>query len=108
MYYLYPGDVENLLSDTGPGGYAAQSGADYFPELLRRVKAVGGDRLTELQKIIADAAEVEAYARKQLADGAYTYDEAADKYTLNDSEGLYERFYDVYSRFSEWLTRVQL
>ena len=107
-YYLYPGDVENLLADTGSGGYATQSAPDYFPDLIARVKAVNASALTDLTEIIADAAELEAYARQQLAQGAYTYDEAADQYTLNADEALYNRFYEVYGRFSTWLTKYQL
>ena len=48
------------------------------------------------------------YARGELDAGHYAYDEAADKYTLTDSEGLYDRFYEVYQKFSEWLTKYQL
>lgn len=107
-YYLYPGDAENVLQETGAGGYAAQASADYFPGLIKRVNAVSADKLQDLNEIIADAAELEAYARAQLADGAYTYDAAADKYTLDDAENLDARFYEVYGRFSQWLTRYEL
>lgn len=106
-YYLYPGDAESLLADTGANGYAAQSAPDYFPGLISRVNAVS-DELTELTDIVADAAELEAYAREQLASGAYTYDPEADKYALNDDQNLLNRFYDIYDRFSQWLTRYQL
>ena len=104
-YYLYPGDAENQLLEGG--SYAAQAAADYFPKLISRVKAVGGD-LSELTDIIADAAELAAYARSQLAGGAYTYDAGADRYALNDGDGLLSRFQGVYGRFSQWLTRYQL
>ena len=107
-YYLYPGDAENLLQDTGAYGSAAQADPDYFPGLIARVNAVDGTQLTELTEILADSAELEAYARGQLAQGAYTYDEAADKYTLNDDQNLLNRFNDIYARFSQWLTRYQL
>jgi len=107
-YYLYPGDVENLLKDTGAYGYAAQADPNYFPGLIARVNAVNGEKLTDLTEIIADAAELEAYARAQLAQGAYTYDEAQDKYALDDDQNLLNRFNDVYARFSQWLTRYQL
>ena len=107
-YYLYPGDAENILADTGAGGYAAQSAPDYFPGLIKRVNAVNAVRLADLAEIIADAAELEAYARQQLAEGHYQYDEAADKYTLDDMQGMDDRFYEIYGRFSQWLTRYQL
>ena len=105
-YYLYPGDAENLLAD--PDGYASQSAAGYFPGLIARVRAVSADGLEDLAEIIADAAELESYARARLARGAYTYDAAADKYTLNDEQELLDRFDAVYARFSQWLTRYQL
>ena len=107
-YYLYPGDAENVLADTGVGGYATQSSADYFPGLIKRVNAVSADKLQDLNGIIADAAELEAYARRELAQGHYQYDEAADKYNLDDYDNLDARFYEVYGRFSEWLTKYQL
>ena len=107
-YFLYPGDVQNYLADDGPYGFAKQSSEDYFPGLIRRVEAVSADGLTELVQIIADAQAVAQYARSELDSGHYAYDEAADKYTLTDSEGLYDRFYEVYGKFSEWLTRYQL
>ena len=107
-YFLYPGDVQNYLADDGPYGFAKQAGDDYFPGLIRRVEAVSADELTELAQIIADAQAVAQYARGELDAGHYAYDEAADKYTLTDSEGLYDRFYEVYQKFSEWLTKYQL
>ena len=107
-YYLYPGDAENILADDGPNGFAAQTSADYFPGLIKRVKAVSADKLQDLVDIIDDAAGLEAYARGQLADGAYAYDGEADKYTLNEAQELYARFYEIYDRFSAWLTRYQL
>ena len=107
-YYLYPGDAENILADDGPNGFKAQASADYFPGLIKRVKAVSADRLQDLVDIIDDAADLEAYARGQLADGAYTYDGGTDKYTLNEGQALYARFYEIYDRFSAWLTRYQL
>ena len=107
-YYLYPGDAENILAETGPGGYATQSDPNYFPGLIKRVNAVSPSKLKDLTVIIADAAELEAYARQQLAEGHYQYDEAADKYTLDDGQHMSDQFYEVYGRFSEWLTRYQL
>ena len=107
-FFLYPGDVQNYLIDDGPYGFAKQSGEDYFPGLIRRVEAVSADELTELVQIIADAQTVEQYARAELDSGHYTYDSAEDKYILTDNEGLYNQFYDVYLKFSDWLTRYQL
>ena len=105
-YYLYPGDAENALKDQS--NFGRQAAEDYFPGLVKRVKAVSADKLDELVSIIEDSAEVEKYARQQLASGAYSYDAGTDTYTLNEAEGLMERFYEVYGRFSQWLTRYQL
>ncbi|MBQ8108651.1 MAG: hypothetical protein IJ124_00630 [Clostridia bacterium] len=106
-YFLYPGDVENALADDSGYGYAAQSGADYFPGLIRRVKAVGGDT-GELVQILSDAQSLEQRARAALSEQRYSYDEAADKYTLDEGAELYDAFYGVYGRFSAWLTRYEL
>ena len=107
-YYLYPGDVENILADEGTYGYAAEASPDYFPGLIRRVEAVSATGMTELTDIIAGAQEVEQYARAELSAGSYTYDEVADKYTLENNDELYNRFYAVYLEFSDWLTRYEL
>jgi hypothetical protein len=85
-YYLYPGDVENVLVDDGDYGYAAQANEDYFPGLISRVKNVGGDSLTELTEIIDDAQDLEQDARNELGEQRYSYDEAADKYILDNSD----------------------
>lgn len=107
-YFLYPGDAQNTLEDDGPYGYAKQASADYFPGLIGRVQAVGGDDVKELTDIISDAQALEARAREELNQQRYTYDEAADKYALDDGDALYNGFYDVYGRFSQWLTKYQL
>ncbi len=108
VYYLYPGDAENALADTGEYGYGTQAAADYFPGLVKRVRAVNGTELEALVEIIDDAAALEAEARADLADGRYTYDSAEDKYTLDRNDELYSRFYEVYGAFSDWLTRYEL
>lgn len=107
-YNLYPGDAENALADDSGYGYATQASTDYFPGLIRRVQAVGGDGLKDLTDIISDAQSLEQYARGELAAKHYRYDEAADKYVLDNNDGLYDRFYEVYGRFSQWLTRYEL
>ena len=108
VYYLYPGDAENLLADTGDYGYAKQASADYYPGLISRVRGVSDTKLEDLVDIVADAAELESYARSELAGGSYTYDSAADKYILDNNDALYNRFYEVYGAFSDWLTKYEL
>ena len=107
-YYLYPGDVTDILESDGLYGYATQSSPDYFPGLISRVNAISSTGLTELTDIISDAQAVEQYARAELDAGNYTYDEAADKYSLTNDEELYNRFYEVYAAFSTWLTQYEL
>ena len=107
-YYLYPGDVTDILESDGLYGYATQSSPDYFPGLISRVNAVSSTGLTELTDVLSAAQAVEQYARGELESGNYTYDEAADKYTLTNSEELYNRFYEVYAAFSTWLTQYEL
>lgn len=107
-YYLYPGDAENTLADDGPYGYATQASDDYFPGLIKRVQAVGGDSLSDLTEIIKQAQALEQKARKELAEQNYSYDQQADRYTLNANDALSSQFDVVYGQFSQWLTKYQL
>ena len=107
-YYLYPGDAENMLADEGAYGYAAEASEDYFPGLIGRVQAISKTESEYLVSIIAEAQEVEQYARSELAAGNYTYDADNDKYILDNGEELHNRFYEVYLKFSEWLANYQL
>lgn len=107
-YYLYAGDVEHYLQDDGPYGYAAQASADYFPGLIGRVQAVSADGLNDLVEVLTDAQAAEQYAREQLSSGNYVYDEATDKFTLNENEQLYQNYSDVYLKFDNWLAKYEL
>lgn len=102
-YFLYPGDAENYLADDGAYGYARFTDADYFPGLIRRVNAISETELANLTQILSEAQELEQYARAELQNGNYTYDEAADRYALDNALELSVRFNDLYSRFSTWL-----
>ena len=108
VYYLYPGDAENALADTSEYGYGREAAADYFPGLVRRVRAVNGEKLEALVDIIEDAAALEAEARADLSEGRYTYDSAEDKYALDRNDELYDRFYEIYGAFTDWLTQYEL
>ena len=107
-FNLYPGDVTSILESDGLNGYATQASPDYFPGLISRVNAVSSTGLTELTDVLSAAQAVEQYARAELDSGNYTYDEATDKYSLTNSEELYNRFYEVYAAFSTWLTQYEL
>ena len=71
------------------------------------MKAVGSG-LDDLVAILEDAQALEQRARDDLAQKRYVYDEANDKYTLDNGAELSDQFYEVYGRFSQWLTRYQL
>jgi len=106
--YLYPGDVENYLAGTGPYGYAAYQADDYFPNLIARVRAINDTQLEDLVAIIEEVQVAEQYALAQLTEGEYTYNELTDRYTLNRSDELYDRFYQPYLAFNQWLARWEM
>lgn len=107
-YYLYPGDAENYLKDDGPYGFASYRAEDYFDNLAARVSGISPTELQDLVKIIEDAHALEQYALSELAAGNYTFDEFADKYTLNDVQNLAGQFDEIYRRYSEWLGKWQV
>ena len=107
-FFMYPGDVTHYLEDDSAYGYADKYADSYFPGLISRIRAISPDGLEDLVAIV-EAAQAQADAAiAELNSGAYTYDEATDKFTLNNNDALYEQFYDVYYRFSDWLTSWEL
>ena len=107
-FFMYPSDVTQYLEDDSAYGYADKYADSYFPDLISRIRAISPDGLEDLVSIV-EAAQAQADAAiAELNNGAYTYDEAADKFTLNNNDSLYEQFYDVYYQFSDWLTRWEL
>ena len=108
VYFLYPGDVEMYLQDTGPYGYAQEAGEDYFPGLIERIRAISANDLEDLVTIVESAQQVAATALSELRAGNYTYDSAADKYALQKNEDLYNAWYDVYSQFALWLAKWEI
>ena len=108
VYFLYPGDVEMYLQDTGPYGYAQEAGEDYFPGLIERIRAISANDLEDLVTIVESAQQVAATALSELRAGNYTYDSAADKYALQKNEELYNALYDGYSQFALWLAKWEI
>ena len=108
VYFLYPGDVEMYLQDTGPYGYAQEAGEDYFPGLIERIRAISANDLEDLVTIVESAQQVTATALSELRAGNYTYDSAADKYALQKNEELYNAWYDAYSQFALWLAKWEI
>jgi len=107
-FFMYPGDVTYYLEDDSAYGYADKYADSYFPGLISRIRAISPDGLEDLVAIVEAAQKQADIALADLHGGAYTYDEATDKFTLNNNDALYEQFYDVYYRFSDWLTRWEL
>lgn len=108
VYFLYPGDVEMYLQDTGLYGYAQEAGEDYFPGLIERIRAISANDLEDLVTIVESAQQVAATALSELRAGNYTYDSAADKYALQKNEELYNAWYDAYSQFALWLAKWEI
>lgn len=106
--YLYPGDVENYLQDTSVGGYADKAQEGYFDGLIARVRAISETELEDLVAILEQAEAAASYAREELKKGNFSYDEQAGKYVLTNAQELYDRFYEPYLAFSEWLARWEM
>ena len=107
-FYMYPGDVYNYLQDDSAYGYADKYSDDYFPNLIARIRAISPDGLEDLVAIVEAADALTDVALQELYNENYTYDEAADKYTLNNAEALDNQFYEIYYQFLDWLARWEL
>lgn len=107
-FNFYAGDVWQYLQDDGPYGYAEQYAAAYFPSLIARARAISPTELEDLVAIIEQARQTADHALAAFQNGEYTYDEAADQFTLNDSDGLYQQWFDAYLAFSEWMGRWEM
>ena len=107
-YYLFPGDVEMYLQDTGPYGYAAFREESYFPSLVARIRSISATELEDLVGIVEMAQAAEQYALSELENEQYTYDEQQDKYILAHDQELYKRFEEPWLLFSQWLARWEM
>lgn len=107
-FYMYPGDVTHYLETEGPIGYAEEQSEDYFRGLVARIRAISADQLEDLVEIVEESQTLAGDAMEELNAGEYVYDEESDRFTLNNGDALYERWYDVYVKFSEWMTRWEL
>lgn len=104
-FNLYPSDVTYFMENETAMGYNLQCAEGYFPGLIDRCRAISKTELEDLVKIIEDAKTVEQTALADLNSEAYSYDEAADLFTLNNAVELDNRFYEVYDAFSQWLAK---
>ena len=107
-FYMYPGDVTAYLEDASGYGYADKYADTYFPGLIARIRAISADGLEDLVAIVEAAQQQADVALNELNSGAYTYDEAADKFILNSNDSLYDQFYEIYYQFADWMTRWEL
>jgi len=107
-FYLFPGDVEMILADDGPYGYAPQRNDRYFPNLIARVQAISDSGLNDLVEIINEARALEQYAYGALTSGDYTLDEATDQFTLTRDMEIAGRFDAIYEKFSLWIAQWEL
>jgi len=107
-YYLYAGDALQLLESNESYGYKKFTQSDYFPSLIKRVKAISETELKDLLSVLVEAQKLEKEARAELDNGNYSYDETTDTFILDKDEYLYNRFYEVYGKFSEWLAKWEL
>ncbi len=67
--YLYPGDVENYLQDTGVGGYADKAQEGYFDGLIARVRAISEAELEDLVAILEQAEAAAALRARGIGKG---------------------------------------
>ena len=108
QFYFYAGDVWQYLRDDGPYGYAKEYAPDYFPSLIARARSIHQTELEDLVAIIQQAQQVADHALAALEKEEYTYDSETDRFTLHDSDGLYQQWYDVYLKFSLWMERWEM
>jgi hypothetical protein len=64
--------------------------------------------MDELVTIIESAEKVVERAQKQLNDGNYTYDQAADKYTMTYAEEMNADAQNLYRTYATWLEYFSL
>ena len=107
-FYMYPGDVTHYLNDTSAYGYADKYAEDYFPSLISRIRAISPTELEDLVSIVEASKQKADIALNELNTAQYTYDEAADRFTLTNNDALYNHFYEVYYRFSDWMARWEV
>jgi len=97
--FLYPADVTYFEEKQ----FTKQSAEGYFDDLAARAAALGDSRMDGLVSVINDGKKLYEKASKERADGNYTYDRDADRFTLNAGESLMKEAQALYTRFAQWL-----
>ncbi|MBQ7714318.1 MAG: hypothetical protein IJT70_00435 [Clostridia bacterium] len=102
--YLYPADVEYFEKNQ----YKVESYDDYFSALAKQAQSIDAEIMNDLVGIINSAKDLVNEAKAERADGKYTYDQSADRYTLNNGEALRQKAQDLYLQYATWLENFSL
>ena len=103
-FWLYPADVAYFEEQQ----FAKQSASGFFPDLIRRAEAIGDDKRAELVQFIKDGQALKDKAVAEREAGNFTYDSAADQYTLTNGEAMRGEAQDLYTRYAVWLENFSL
>ena len=104
---MWPGDAMMMLESEEEYGYKTQTDDDYFPSLIRRVKAVSTD-LTDIIQMLEDADTLKHRAIEDLYAENFTWDEETGTYIQNNYQELSDEFFIIYNTFSEWLASWEM
>ena len=102
--WFWSGDVMNYLEDD-KFGYKKETSEDYFPGLIRAVRAVNATEFEDLVKILEDSAAVSRFALDDLYAGNNHMDAENERCIQNNYDDLYLMWQDVYYRFGDWMAR---
>ena len=106
---MWPGDVVNLLNEPAPYGYAAENAAGYFNSLISRVNAVSAEKLSDLTKLLSECEQLKNEALAEIENENYRYNQITDSYRQNNYDALYEKWYDLYARYTvDFMERWEL
>ena len=103
-FYLYPADVAFFEG----GQFSKQSSEGFFPDLLRRIEAIGDPRMDDLTKIVNDGKTIAEKAIAERNAGNYTYDQEKDQYTMTNGKALQDEAQALYNRYAQWLENFSL
>ncbi len=104
---MWPGDAMMMLESEDEYCYKTQTDDDYFPSLIRRVKAVSTD-LTDIIQMLEDADTLKHRAIEDLYAENFTWNEETGTYIQNNYQELSDEFFIIYNTFSEWLASWEM
>ena len=103
-FYLYPADVAFFEG----GQFSKQSAEGFFPDLLRRIEAIGDPRMDDLTKIVSDGNTIADKAIAERNAENCTYDQKKDPYTMTNGKALQDEAQALYNRYAQWLENFSL